>query len=65
MCLQFNTGLKYSDSTALVTLGSFDALLLGGMENVSAGSGLSQTQKPWHLTCRPLNPCGIKTTKLL
>jgi len=46
MCLQFNTGLKYRDSTALVTFNSFDTFVSGGMENVSTGSGLSQTQNP-------------------
>jgi hypothetical protein len=56
-----STGLKYSDSTALLTFGSFDAFVLGGMENASTGSGLSQTQNPWHLIFRPLNPCRFKT----
>jgi hypothetical protein len=51
MGLQFNTGLKYNASTALVTFRSF---VLGGMENVSTDSGLSQTQNPWHLIFRPL-----------
>jgi len=54
MCLQFNTGLKYSDSTALLTFGSFDTFVSGGMENVSTGFALSQTQNTWHLIFRPL-----------
>jgi len=54
MSLQFNTGLKYSDSTALLTFSTFDTFVLGGMENVSTDSGLSQTQNAWHLIFRPL-----------
>jgi hypothetical protein len=65
MCLEFNTDLKYSDSTAPLTFRSFDTFVSGGMDSVSVGSGLSQTQNPRHLIYRPLNPCWVKTTKLL
>ena len=57
--------LKYSDGTALLTFGSSETFLSGGMDIDGIGSGLSQTQNPWHLICRPLNPCGVETTKLL